>query len=1013
MSSTTILNAKHPEDKLFVITGGHGFIGSHIARHLYEKGADRIRIVDISPSATIEGSLCHEFIQGNLCDPALCTRVIRGAHTVLHFAANMGGMGTIHDGNDFVIYRENHAMTINILQACLRERVQCLFYASSACVYPEALQNDAGSDVSLCETDVWAHPPPKPQGLYGLEKLNSELLIQQFSSEMDIRIARFHNVFGPGGTWRGGREKAPAALLRKAISRKRAGDLGFEMRPLELWGDGSQRRSFLYIDDAVSAIIGLLESEYAGPINIGSDNSVTIKEMADLALGHASLQTADVPFAFDDAKPLGVASRNSNNALVRSTLKWEPNVSLKEGLRRTGIWIGTQIDQLVEEVGDRGFLLEELQTSQLLNLESETIVFALLLPITSRGSDPPSRCLSNLKRFAQSVNRTTWRDTHALGERQFRIEVYLAIDEDDHFFDRGSCNKAEMVLAEEGVLISQILRCAHPRGHVCKLWRDCARAAWQNRCDYMVLMGDDVTLEDEGWMRDIHAEFLRLSSRRGVPEGFGCVAFTDIMFPGMPTFPVVHRTHMDIFNGEVVPPVFINQDGDPFLFQLYRRWNCATMIPSRISNSIGGKTLARYDKVHAQDWTFQTLDDAVSTIKTRLRERACLATEMVSVDVIVPCYRVDLSILHTILQLKPSDSCTVMFIIIVDNPLAPNIAELEKLFAHRSDVRIRINEVNSGASYSRNRGMLESAADWVYFLDDDVVPSPDVLIHAEKIIRAHPDAAGFVGNTGFPPANTVFTAALHLSGVTYFWDIASKIANDVPWGVTANLIARRNVPDGVKFDLCFPRTGGGEDIDFCRQKRKYSISEGRQGFFAAPDMKVTHPWWNHGRRSYWRFYMWSVGDGALVAMYPEHCYRVWLPNSAETLFLWVCVAGFMICQGMWPQYALRGALYTIIANVVHDCYRHLWRDTDRTRNVNIGPKMLGISWGVAVIESSLIRMVSEVGRLRGVLGRREFRHVGKRFDWFAGRWGEGPVNEETTNGQQRFFLLLLMLLFLS
>ncbi|KAE9397633.1 hypothetical protein BT96DRAFT_976866 [Gymnopus androsaceus JB14] len=258
--------------------------------------------------------------------------------------------------------------------------------------------------------------------------------------------------------------------------------------------------------------------------------------------------------------------------------------------------------------------------------------------------------------------------------------------------------------------------------------------------------------------------------------------------------------------------------------------------------------------------------------------------------------------------------------------------------------------------------MLESTADWVYFLDDDVVPSPDVLNCAENIIRAHPKAAGFVGNTAFPPANTISTAALHLSGVTYFFEAMSQIPNDVPWGVSANLIACRNVSDGgdgVKFDLRFPKTGGGEDIDFCRQKRKYSISNGRQGFFPAPDMKVTHPWWNHGRRSYWRFYMWAIGDGALVAMYPEHCYRVWQPNCAETLLLWACVTGFMICQGMWPQYALRGALYTIIANVVHDCYRHLWRDADRTHNLNIEPKISGLSWGIAVIESSLIRMASE------------------------------------------------------
>ncbi|KAJ4472010.1 nucleotide-diphospho-sugar transferase [Lentinula aciculospora] len=365
--------------------------------------------------------------------------------------------------------------------------------------------------------------------------------------------------------------------------------------------------------------------------------------------------------------------------------------------------------------------------------------------------------------------------------------------------EKDGLNKAERVLIDAGLMSTKTLLCNHPRGHVCKLWRDCAKVAWDDKCDYFVLMGDDVKLKDEGWMRDVHAEFSRLAKTQpGIPFGFGCVAFTDITFPGMPTFPVVHRTHLDIFNGEIILSVFINQDGDPFLYQLYRRWGCSTMIGNKISNEVGGESAARYEKKHTHDWTFGTLSSAVTTVEHWLQTRAelngfSIPQKFLTLDVVIPCYRVDLGILDTILQLLTSDFCTTMFIIIVDDPNSPNIATLNQRHAHRPDARIRVNSVNSGASYSRNRRMEESAADWVYFLDDDIIPSPDLLLQAERIIRSNLNAVGFVGNTFFPPANTIFTAALHLSGVIFFWNIASKIPTDIHWGVTANIIARRNV----------------------------------------------------------------------------------------------------------------------------------------------------------------------------------------------------------------------------
>ncbi|TFK35675.1 glycosyltransferase family 2 protein [Crucibulum laeve] len=996
---------------IFLVTGGHGFIGSHVCRRLFKDNLGHIRIVDISTSSFIPDSICHEFILGDLCDKHVCEYAVRGVHTVLHFAANMGGMGTIHSDNDPIIYDENHLMSRNLLDACVAAGVKRFFYASSACVYPDRLQNDVSKDVSLCEHDVATYPAT-PQGLYGLEKLNTENVLHHYAPRLDIRIARFHNVFGPGGSWKDGREKAPAAFLRKALVLKRLND---PAAFFEIWGDGTQRRSFLYIDDAVDGIIMLLKSSVREPLNIGSDRSISIDSMARIALASTGTNPDSVRFRYEKSKPIGVASRNSNNDKVSTQLGWRPTTSLEEGMRRTGMWIDQEIAKLISSSHDRTLPFNLLQ-SKVLGLEPTEVKFAILLPITSRGGASPDDCLLNLRRFASSLVSTTWRDMRSRRGTSYRPIIYLCIDKDDHFLlPKCGRNKPEEVLKREGVFdFFTIVNDRYPAGHVCKLWRDCARKAWNDGCDYMVLLGDDVTLKDEGWMRHVHEEFLSLATNTKAPFGFGCVAFTDTTFAGMPTFPIIHRIHMDIFNGEIVPDVFINQDGDPFLFQLYRRWNCSKLFSARISNGIGGEGDARYAKQHATEWTFDTLGTAVSTAEIWLAKNAedVLPPKKVTLDIIIPCYRVDIPILDAILSLKPSPYCSVMFIIIIDNPFSPYISELVYKYSHRPDVRVRVNEKNLGASETRNKGMKESAAEWVHFLDDDVVPGEDIIREAEKVIRAHPKAVGFVGNALFPCADSMFKTAVHLAGVTYFWDIATKINDDVPWGVTANLIARR-VKDGVIFDARYPKTGGGEDIDFCRKKRAYSLNHGRKGFMAAPNVKVTHPWWNGGKRSYWRFYMWSVGDGALVRQFPELAYTDATPNSAECLGL--CGLGILISLPIWlasgePQMLvifLKAIVAVLLSNILHDCFRHLYRHPDRY--VNMNSSLIGVLWCMSVIESSFIRMFSELGRLCGILSRGEFLSIGKRFDWFAGRMGEGPMEEEKKNNLERLMLAFIFL----
>lgn len=990
-----------------------------MAARLVSEGHN-IRVVDTSPSTLHSpGAICSDFIRGNLCDIDVCRRAVAGVWTVLHFAANMGGMGTIHERNELQIYHENHLMAMNLFNASVEAGVKRFFFASSACVYPGNLQSDEYKDVSLRETDVY---PSNPQGLYGTEKLNTEQVLRSSNTDMLTQIARFHNVYGPRGAWHNGREKAPAAMLRKAfVAAALHRDYGTERPRFEIWGSGKQRRSFLYIDDAVDGVIGLLRSKYSDPVNIGSDRSITVQGLADIAI-----QCADSPpVEFHCTSPglhsvevdtIGVASRNSNNELVEEKLGWRPRYSLEDGLKATGDWINKELRGLTSHLPREKQLstLHELQTSRVVDLTNDSIRFAILLPVTSCGPPSQDTCLKNLLAFSNSLMATTYRETHEVGVVSFRFTIYLSIDHDDHFL-LGPELRAETILRTAGIVDIVTIVANHTKGHVCAHWRDCARRAFEDGCDYFTLLGDDVTLKDPGWMRKVHEEFERFQNEKGVPFGFGCVAFTDTTFPGMPTFPVVHRTHMEIFNGLVVPEVFFNQDGDPFLFQLYRRWECSSMVGARIGNGVGGSDGARYDKKSASDWTFDTLDNAVATVEGWISREAPSVKKLLILDVVIPSYRVDLKFLDPILQLRPPETCSVMFIIIIDDPNSPSMDILQKKYGIDPFVRIRVNQTNLGASASRNRGMKESAADWIHFLDDDVTPNDDLLIRAAEVIRERPNVVGFIGTSKFPVADSIFTTAIHLADVTYFWDIARKRPGDMdlPWGVTANLIARRGA-DGIDFNLIFPKTGGGEDIDFCRRKRDWVIAKnggGSGGFCAAPAVVVTHPWWNGGRPSILRFYGWGKGDGALVKLYPQFRYCDFSPSSGETLLL--CLLGFLLSllapldfarRGEYVSLSLCGAAAVVLANVSHSIYKTTFPDYDRWEFQQC--TITGPRYAVAVVVSAVIRVASELGRAVGMLERGEIWYLGRRFDWFTGGGGMDPINNERGNSLQRLALFI-------
>jgi len=316
-----------------LVTGGAGFIGHHLTNALKRRGC-WVRSVDIKPAefGSVDADE-FELLDMRRQDHALIAT--RGIDHVYALAADMGGMGYISAHHARILHN-NSAINLNTLEAAHHAGVRRYLYTSSACVYPEFKQTDANV-TPLKEDDAY---PAQPQDAYGWEKLVSERLCTHYREDYGIetRIVRFHNIFGPLGTWDGGREKAPAAMCRKVAAAKLKGE-----KTIEIWGDGEQTRSFCFIDDCLEGLTRLMASDYHDPLNLGQDRLVTINQLADLvcAIAGVSLEKKHVP------GPQGVRGRNSDNSRLRQVLQWEPRISLEDGLARTYRWIEAQVSQRV------------------------------------------------------------------------------------------------------------------------------------------------------------------------------------------------------------------------------------------------------------------------------------------------------------------------------------------------------------------------------------------------------------------------------------------------------------------------------------------------------------------------------------------------------------------------------------------------------------------------------------------------------------------------------------------
>ena len=313
-----------------LVLGAGGFIGSHLARALRKQGF-WVRGVDLKLPEYSEVE-ADDFLVGDLRDPVICREVLdRRFDEVYQLAADMGGAGYIFTGeHDADVMHNSATINLNVLEACRRRNIPRIFYSSSACMYPAYNQEDPDNP-NCAENSAY---PAAPDSEYGWEKLFSErlYLAYQRNHGIKVRVARYHNIFGPEGTWRGGREKAPAAVCRKVAEASNGGQI-------EIWGDGEQTRSFLYIDECLEGTMRLTRSEFSGPVNIGSEEMVTINQLVDLVCDIAGkrLKKKHIP------GPLGVRGRNSDNRLIKETLGWKPSQPLRQGLEKTFQWIENQI----------------------------------------------------------------------------------------------------------------------------------------------------------------------------------------------------------------------------------------------------------------------------------------------------------------------------------------------------------------------------------------------------------------------------------------------------------------------------------------------------------------------------------------------------------------------------------------------------------------------------------------------------------------------------------------------
>ena len=656
--------------------------------------------------------------------------------------------------------------------------------------------------------------------------------------------------------------------------------------------------------------------------------------------------------------------------------------------------------------GDEGIVMKKLVTLDQDSSIPDIATWSILLPICSRGKtsqnkrhDPDMIPGININRFLEITRNAQHSTENTLEgllcwlmleevcmtlhktvavEQLAMTEVVVGIDVDDQvYYTDAAKHRITSLLQPCQVKFVDIQKNMY--GKVCVIWNHLAR---HTENDYVVLLGDDVRLLDVGWTSKVVQTFHAVARETGLPLGAACVCLNDISFPGFPTFPVIHRWHINVFK-TLLPKQFVNQGGDPYLYELYSRFNAACFVSGcRLENTIGGDGDARYRK-HEICWQGQIL----SVNLKKLQSQLCLDTQTgFVIDIVVPAYRMNnAEILTRIAMLRSSVKAYVKFWIVVDNPDPKNLHEVKNLATHlnekqwQCDGNYFVNVIhysdNRGASYARNTGYNYSTADWVLFLDDDVLPENNIIDVYIGAIQRYPEGKVFVGQTELPDACNLWTEMLKTCNIGYFYGIAKSMVHP-SWGVTANLMvygSRNNRT--IQFKAIFPKTGGGEDIDFVYQYKEFYASDHRI-IVGVPEAVVKHPWWKNGGTCYSQITGWAKGDSLCITEWPKKTFLT-CPNWVEHIVFIVLPLSIYTQRPVAGILAMAGV---VIGEHLGKARNNYYRALEVT-----GCEQLSWRTAVVAIGAGTILSSQEIQRVISLIQQCSLFSICRRVDWFDGQ----------------------------
>ena len=624
----------------------------------------------------------------------------------------------------------------------------------------------------------------------------------------------------------------------------------------------------------------------------------------------------------------------------------------------------------------------KLQTDRPFSTIASDYRWAVLCPVTSRGSYSHDECLKRLENSALSLVESIPPDN-----RDSTV-VFFGYDMKDPLYDpkltKDRIEEQQQKRKEirdtvckffEGLRVQFIGFPPAYNGSLCWIWAKLAKTAVDDKFDFIILIGDDVEINGV-WQQEVLNCFcdFAIKYRYQYPFGFGCVAIRDKSFPVFPTFPVIHRTHFDIFE-ELFPEQFNNQHGDPYLFEIYRRFGNAIFTTSAfLDNTIGGAEKARYKKSGDFVWRDEILTKAINKadewVKPRMKGYIQgISIQVSCIDIVVPTYRCDLLLLKAICNLESDrldEGCVdIHKIIVVDKPDAPNISEIKKLESYdpHNTIRVYVMPTNQGASMARNTGLAQSFGDHAILLDDDVVPNENLIDAYLGGIERNPCASVYVGLTRLPPPQTLLQKAMKASRICYFYGIAT-VCETPPWGVSANMCVRSRTNNNIWFSDVYPKTGGGEDVDYCfrfKGKNKHDIC-------AVKEAVVTHPYWAAPLS---QTVGWATGDVLCLDQFPNNtfwCFPNWC-ESTMLMLIFILMSNHGICK-----------VILFLPLVVNIAFRV---PTYYTKSVEDGnSRLLSLLVGlIAVVFPSL----QELNRMWSKLRRLRIANLCCHFDWMHGQ----------------------------